>query len=96
MAYTDKSGKLWNELNTTSLPTSAKLAYEAFQAANKVASDKRKAFEAIMREEMGTDAVAFGYKWGKLTFTTDVEAKTVSSGKAAMSLSDWLDRENAR
>ena len=89
MSYTDKQGREWNELDETSLPPNAKAAYAAYRERNRAAAIAREAFEAEMRAEMNTDAVQFGYKFGKLSFTTDVEAKAKKPAKAKLTLAEW-------
>ena len=89
MSYTDKQGREWNELDIDSLPQSAQAAYAVYRERNREAAIAREAFEATMRAEMGTDAVQFGYKFGKLSFTTDVEAKAKKPAKAKLTLAEW-------
>ena len=94
MSYTDKQGREWNELDEQTLPGDAKAAYVKYREINRAAASAREAFETLMREAMGTDAVQFGYKFGKLSFTTDVEArKAKAAPKAKLSLSDWLEQQ---
>ena len=92
MSYTDKSGREWNDMDTNELGT-AQAAYSAYREANKVAAIARETFEALMRAEMGTDAVQFGYKFGKLSFTTDVDAKVARKpAKAKLTLAQWQEQ----
>lgn len=92
MSYTDKQGREWNDLDTDSLPQAVQGAYNTYREANRVAAQHREAFEKAMMAEMGTEAVQFGYKWGKLSFTTDVEAKKAkASGKAKLTLAEWQE-----
>lgn len=94
MSYTDKQGREWNELDEASLPAEAKQAYTRYREINRQAASAREAFETIMRAAMQTDAVQFGYKFGKLSFTTDVEArKPKAQAKAKLSLADWLEQQ---
>ena len=94
MSYTDKQGREWNELDEATLPGEAKAAYAKYREINRQAAVAREGFETIMRAAMGTEAVQFGYKFGKLAFTTDVEArKPKASAKAKLSLSDWLEQQ---
>ena len=90
MSYIDKQGREWHDLEC---PAQASLAYEAYRAANRKAAELREAFEAKMCELMGNDQVQFGYKFGKLSFTVDVEArKPKASAKAKLSLAEWLEQ----
>ena len=94
MSYTDKQGREWNELDESTLPGDAAQAYAKYREINRQAAAAREAFEKIMRAAMGTDAVQFGYKFGKLSFTTDVEPrKARAPAKAKLSLADWLEQQ---
>ena len=96
MSYTDKQGRKWDDMDVDSLSPRAKAAYDHYKDANRVASQHREAFEAIMIQDMNTDCVQFGYKFGKLSFTTDVEArKPKAKSKQAISLADWKARQAA-
>ena len=91
MAYTDKKGRVWHELDATSLPKDGAEAYEAYREANRFAAEAKAAFEAVMSKHMPN--VAFGYNFGKLSFTED--AKPASPKAAPMSLKDWLASKRA-
>lgn len=93
MSYTDKQGREWNELDEATLPEAARKQYAHYRAINRQAAEAREHFERIMRGEMKTDAIQFGYKFGKLSFTVDVEArKPKASAKAKLSLAEWLEQ----
>lgn len=94
MSYIDKQGRKWNELDEATLPALAQEQYERYREINRQAAQAREAFEATMKAEMGTDAVQFGYKFGKLSFTTDVEArKAKGPAKAKLTLAQWIEQQ---
>ena len=93
MSYTDKQGREWNELDEATLPTMAREAYAEYRRINRQAAAAREAFETVMRELLQTEAVQFGYKFGKLSFTVDVEArKPKASAKSKLTLDQWLEQ----
>ena len=94
MSYIDKSGKEWNDLDTNSLPQAAQEAYNIYREANRKAAQCREAFEAIMVEAMGNADIQFGYRFGKLSFTTDgAPRKAKAPGKAKLTLDQWLAQQ---
>lgn len=91
---------VWTNIDASTLSPSASKAYLAYKDAYKLASDRRKAFEAQVISDHTlppATTLKFGYRFGKLSVAVapaDAPAKPERSAK--LSLSDYLKTVSTR
>lgn len=84
----------WQTLDPATLPTPIAKQYERYKAAYREMKAERESFETAMREQAAAPTgkrLVFGYNFGKLSVAlVDDTGTTVTTGKAALSLSAFL------
>lgn len=86
---------VWNTIAVETLSKDAQAAYAEYKALYATMKKAREAFEAMVIKESGipaTSTLRFGYRFGKLSVAVDVadKPKAATSGKGALSLSDYM------
>ena len=96
MAKAIKSDLTWNTINTETLPTSIKDAYEGYKDAYKDMKEARLQFEQLISKAIDPKPgfrVVFGYNFGKLSVALAPDDKPAKSQPAsAVSLSALVMR----
>ena len=75
-------GTTWATVDVDSLSDDTKLAYQVYKEAQAKAAELRKDFEAMFRDEAGTELLRFGYNYGKLSVAVGEAPKVAALPKA--------------
>lgn len=95
VAYTDKKGKDWYDLDPATLPAKCATQYEVYRKAQEQANTERKLFDSMTRDTLADPAIQFGHKYEKLSFTLLDKASKTGNAKGKINLTAWLDQQRA-
>lgn len=95
VSVSKSDGTSWATVDPNSLSDETKLAYDEYRELRQRARQAQEQFEALFRDEAGSDGIRFGYNFGKLTIAQGDAPRQKAAPKPTVSLEAFLGSQRA-